>query len=189
MTNSGRAEPRGWRLNNFSAELRLVEWARLKHWWLGMYPDWGYRLYYGEHPEDQYGCRLTAVDVYKILVTIPNSKSYGSKVEFTPPPPEPQLPATDVLLFEMADRKGFRIEVSRIDDEPYFRLEPLPPNYKHSRHHQSLDGNALTQIAAAAALSATAIKMTAEREITATVAVQALTAGKANIMIEYLVSN
>ncbi len=53
----------------------------------------------------------------------------------------------------------------------------------------ALDGNALTQINMAAALSATAIKMTAEREITATVAVQALTAGKANIFVEYIVSS
>ena len=53
----------------------------------------------------------------------------------------------------------------------------------------ALDGNALTQVAMAAAEAATAIKMTAEREITATVAVQALTAGKANIFVEYIVSN
>lgn len=53
----------------------------------------------------------------------------------------------------------------------------------------ALDGNALSQVAGGAALSATFIKMTAERELTATVAVHALTAGKANIFVEYFISD
>lgn len=52
----------------------------------------------------------------------------------------------------------------------------------------SLDGNSLSQIAAGAALSATWIKMTAEREITVTVGGQALTAGKMAIFVEYFIS-
>lgn len=50
----------------------------------------------------------------------------------------------------------------------------------------ALDGNALTQVAMGAAVAATAVKLTAERQITATVAVQALTAGKAAIYVEYV---
>lgn len=49
--------------------------------------------------------------------------------------------------------------------------------------------NTRTQIVNAADIAAGYIKMTAEREITATVAVQALTAGKLNIYIEYFISN
>jgi hypothetical protein len=41
----------------------------------------------------------------------------------------------------------------------------------------------------AALFAATAVKTTAIREITATVAVQALTAGKANIFVEYVISD
>lgn len=52
---------------------------------------------------------------------------------------------------------------------------------------QALDGNALTAIAAAAAAAASMIKLTAEREITATVAVEALTAGKMGIYVEYYI--
>lgn len=40
----------------------------------------------------------------------------------------------------------------------------------------------------AALFAGTALKTTAERELTATVAVQALTAGKANIYVEYFIS-
>ncbi len=53
----------------------------------------------------------------------------------------------------------------------------------------ALDGNSLTQIAMAAARAASWIKTTAEREITATVAVHALTAGKANIYVDYVISD
>lgn len=53
----------------------------------------------------------------------------------------------------------------------------------------ALDGNALTQIAMGAARAATLIKLTAERELTATVAVEALTAGKAVIYVEYVISD
>lgn len=49
----------------------------------------------------------------------------------------------------------------------------------------ALDGNALTQIAMGAAVAGSMLKLTAEREITATVAVQALTAGKAVINVLY----
>lgn len=52
----------------------------------------------------------------------------------------------------------------------------------------ALDGNALTQINMGAALAATFIKMTAEREITVTVGGQALTAGKAIFFVEYFIS-
>ena len=52
----------------------------------------------------------------------------------------------------------------------------------------ALDGNALTQIAAGAALAATFIKMTAERELVVTVAGQVLTAGKMAIFVEYFIS-
>jgi hypothetical protein len=45
-----------------------------------------------------------------------------------------------------------------------------------------------TQVEVAALFAATAIKLTAEREITATVAVEALTAGKAVLFVEYYVS-
>jgi hypothetical protein len=53
----------------------------------------------------------------------------------------------------------------------------------------ALDGNALTQVAMAAAGAATLIKTTAVREITATVATAALTAGKLNVFVEYLISD
>jgi len=46
-----------------------------------------------------------------------------------------------------------------------------------------------TQVEVAALFAATFLKMTAEREITATVATQALTAGKANIYVEYVISD
>lgn len=49
----------------------------------------------------------------------------------------------------------------------------------------ALDGNALTQIAMGAAQSASMLKLTAEREITATVATQALTAGKLVVNVLY----
>ena len=52
---------------------------------------------------------------------------------------------------------------------------------------QALDGNALTAIANAAATAAAMIKLTAEREIVATVAVEALTAGKMGIYVEYYI--
>ena len=52
----------------------------------------------------------------------------------------------------------------------------------------ALDGNALTQINMGAALAATFIKLTAEREITVTVAGQVLTAGKAVFFVEYYIS-
>lgn len=52
----------------------------------------------------------------------------------------------------------------------------------------ALDGNALTALAMAAAQSASQIKLTAERELTATVAVEVLTAGKAVVFAEYFVS-
>ena len=52
----------------------------------------------------------------------------------------------------------------------------------------ALDGNALSQIAMSAALAATFVKLTAERELVATVAVQALTAGKAVLFVEYYLS-
>lgn len=52
----------------------------------------------------------------------------------------------------------------------------------------ALDGNALTQVGMAAAEAATFIKTTAERQLVATVAVEALTAGKMNIFVEYVQS-
>lgn len=45
-----------------------------------------------------------------------------------------------------------------------------------------------TQVEVAALFAATFIKMTAERELTATVAVEALTAGKAVLFVEYYIS-
>lgn len=53
----------------------------------------------------------------------------------------------------------------------------------------ALDGNSLTQVAMAAARAATMIKTTAIREITATVATAALTAGKMNVFVEYVISD
>ena len=49
-------------------------------------------------------------------------------------------------------------------------------------------GNAETALVQTAALAASRLKLTAAREITATVATQALTAGKANIYVEYTLS-
>lgn len=56
----------------------------------------------------------------------------------------------------------------------------LPGNY-------ALDGNALTAIAMAAARAASEIATTAERELTATVAVEALTAGELTLYVEYYI--
>jgi hypothetical protein len=53
----------------------------------------------------------------------------------------------------------------------------------------ALDGNSLTAVAMAAAAAGAMLKLTAEREITAVVASQALTAGKANIFVEYIISD
>ena len=53
----------------------------------------------------------------------------------------------------------------------------------------ALDGNARTAIAAGAAEAAAVIKCTAERELVATVAVEVLTAGKAVIHAEYILSS
>ncbi|WP_416192854.1 hypothetical protein [Nitrobacter sp. TKz-YC01] len=53
----------------------------------------------------------------------------------------------------------------------------------------ALDGNALTQIAMGAAQAGAMIKTTAIREITATVATAALTAGKMNVFVEFLISD
>lgn len=58
----------------------------------------------------------------------------------------------------------------------------LPNNY-------ALDGSALTAIAMAAARAGSRIKTTAERELTATVATQALTAGKLVLYVEYVLSD
>lgn len=52
----------------------------------------------------------------------------------------------------------------------------------------ALDGNSLTAIAMAAAEAASLIKVSAEKELIATVAVEALTAGKAVIHAEYIIS-
>lgn len=46
-----------------------------------------------------------------------------------------------------------------------------------------------TQVEVAALFAASMLKLTAQREITATVAVEALTAGKVNIWFEYVLSN
>lgn len=54
----------------------------------------------------------------------------------------------------------------------------LPGNF-------ALDGNALTAIAMAAAKAASFIVTTAEREVTATVAVEALTAGELTLYVTY----
>lgn len=51
----------------------------------------------------------------------------------------------------------------------------------------ALDGNALTAIAMAAASAGSYIVTTAERELTATVAVEALTAGELTLYVSYLV--
>lgn len=53
----------------------------------------------------------------------------------------------------------------------------------------SLDGNALTQIAHGAAKAAAMIKLTAERELTATVATQDLTAGKLVLYVKYVLGD
>jgi hypothetical protein len=46
-----------------------------------------------------------------------------------------------------------------------------------------------TALAVSALFSASMLKLTAARELTATVAVEALTAGKANIFVEYVISD
>ena len=56
----------------------------------------------------------------------------------------------------------------------------LPGNF-------ALDGNALTAIAMAAAKSASYIKVDGQEEVTFTVGVEALTAGKLTLYIEYVV--
>lgn len=53
----------------------------------------------------------------------------------------------------------------------------------------ALDGNALTQIAMGAARSATFVKTTAERQLVAVVADDALSAGKLNLFVEYVISD
>lgn len=58
----------------------------------------------------------------------------------------------------------------------------LPNNF-------ALDGGALTALAMAVARTATTIKTTAERELVATVAGQALTAGKLVLYVEYVISD
>lgn len=58
----------------------------------------------------------------------------------------------------------------------------LPGNF-------ALDGNALTAIQMAAAKAASFIKLTADRQLTATVAVAALTAGKMNVFVAYVVGD
>lgn len=52
----------------------------------------------------------------------------------------------------------------------------------------SLDGNSRTAIVGAAAIAATLIKLSAEKEIIVTVGGQALTAGKMAIFVEYYIS-
>jgi hypothetical protein len=56
------------------------------------------------------------------------------------------------------------------------------PNFGADAAHDSA-------VEVAALFAATMLKTTAEREITATVAVEALTAGKANIYVEYIISD
>jgi hypothetical protein len=53
----------------------------------------------------------------------------------------------------------------------------------------ALDGNAMTQLAMAAARAATFPKLTAEREITVTVATQALTGGDMVIYVAYVLGD
>lgn len=53
----------------------------------------------------------------------------------------------------------------------------------------ALDGNALSQIAMGAAVAGSMLKLTAERELTATVATQALTAGKLVLYVEYFLGD
>lgn len=52
----------------------------------------------------------------------------------------------------------------------------------------AISGDAETALVATAANAANMLKMTAEREITVTVATQALTAGKAVVFVEYVLS-
>ncbi len=52
----------------------------------------------------------------------------------------------------------------------------------------ALDGNSLTAVAMAAGRTGAMLKTTAMREVTFTVAVQALTAGKLNLYLEYYVT-
>lgn len=51
----------------------------------------------------------------------------------------------------------------------------------------ALDGNALTAIASAAARAASLVKTSTKRELTVTVASQALTAGELTLVVEYIV--
>ena len=53
--------------------------------------------------------------------------------------------------------------------------------------HYALDGNALTAIAMSAAEAGSYILTTAERELTATVGVEAITAGELTLYVEYFV--
>lgn len=53
----------------------------------------------------------------------------------------------------------------------------------------SLDGNALTQVAMAAARAASCLKLTADREITVVTGGQVVSAGKMNIYVEYFVGS
>lgn len=53
--------------------------------------------------------------------------------------------------------------------------------------HYALDGNALTAIAMSAGEAGSYILTTAERELTATVGVEAITAGELTLYVEYLV--
>ena len=53
----------------------------------------------------------------------------------------------------------------------------------------ALDGNSLSQVAMAAARAATFLKLTAERELTMTVAVHALTAGKGVVYVAYVLGD
>lgn len=57
----------------------------------------------------------------------------------------------------------------------------LPGNF-------ALDGNALTQIAMMDARAASFVKLSSEKELTVTVGVEALTAGKMIIYLEYVIS-
>lgn len=149
--------------NHERATILLTELARRYGWRVKVIPederiapDRLYILHYDYGHRDYIPRAMDLEEAHEIFLSLPyppvyckdeQAKSHPQasrptprpaprpRATFTPPPPEP--PELNPKLFEIAERKGLRIEVSRIGDDPCFRLEPQPQGYKHDRNKQS----------------------------------------------------
>lgn len=133
---------------------------------------------------DSSGASMSAVGSHGLGVTIPSGAVvtdayYVVNSIFTSPTTDN---ATIALTLQSAGDLKAAIAISAAGDVYDPGVRGCLPG------HFALDGNALTAIASAAGRAGSYILTTAERELTATVAVEAITAGELTLYVEYFVS-